>query len=508
MNVTIRGEAVERLATEALVLGIFEGTRRLSGAARAVDRATGGALAACLDRGDFAGKKEQVAVVYPRGRARAKRVILVGLGPDKELSAERVRSAAGRAVGKARELGVKELATVVHGAGKGGLDPEEAAHAVVEGLLLANYSYDRYRTRNKDKNRPVRAFVLVEADEDKQAAIKRGAQRGRAHAEGVAFARDLCNAPSLDMTPSAVAEQALTLAAEDAGVTVTVLDEAEIKKLKMGALLGVAKGSAQKPRFLVLEYKSADKPKASLCLVGKGITFDTGGISLKPADGMEKMKYDMSGGAAVLGVFHALRRLRPPALHVVGLVPLTENMPGGNAIKPGDILTAANGMTIEVVNTDAEGRLILADALVHARRFKPDAVVDLATLTGAVVIALGAHAIGALGNDARLLARVRESGERSGERTWELPMWPEYNELLKSDVADIKNAGIREAGTIQGAKFLEPFIEGTPWVHLDIAGTAWNDKDKPCAPKGSVGVGVRLLLDLIEGWNAGPGLKA
>jgi leucyl aminopeptidase len=505
MNVTIRREAVERLATEALVLGIFEGTRRLTGAARAVDRAAGGALAVCLDRGDFTGKKEQVAVVYPRGRARAKRVLLVGLGPEKELTPERLRQAGGRAVAKARELGVKELASVVHGAGKGGLDPAEAAHALVEGLLLGNYVYDRYRTRNKDRNRPVRAFVIVEADEDKLAAVKRGVQRGRAHAEGVAFARDLCNAPSLDMTPRHVAEQALTLHAEDAGVTVAVLDENEIRKLKMGSFLGVAKGSKQPPRFLVLEYKPADKPRATLCLVGKGVTFDTGGISLKPADGMEKMKYDMSGGAAVLGAFHALRRLRPPAVRVVGLVPLTENMPGGDAIKPGDVLTASNGMTIEVVNTDAEGRLILADALVYARRYKPDAVVDLATLTGAVVIALGSHAIGALGNDARLLARVRESGERSGERTWELPMWSEYNELLKSDVADIKNAGIREAGTIQGAKFLEPFIEGFPWVHLDIAGTAWNDKDKPAAPKGSVGVGVRLLLDLVENWDGKAG---
>jgi leucyl aminopeptidase len=215
---------------------------------------------------------------------------------------------------------------------------------------------------------------------------------------------------------------------------------------------------------------------------------------------MDKMKYDMSGGSAVLGVFHALRRLRP-AVRVVGLVPLTENMPGGHAIKPGDILTAANGLTIEVTNTDAEGRLVLADALAYAKRFKPDAVIDLATLTGAVVVALGSVATGVLGNNAGLVERVRRAGERTGERVWELPMWPDYAELMRSDVADIKNAGIREAGTIQGAIFLSNFVDGAPWAHLDIAGTAWNEKDKPYGPKGATGVGVRMLLDLVENWG-------
>ncbi len=508
MNLTIRLEAVERLATEALALGILEGARRPTGAARAVDRATGGAIAAALDRGDFSGKKDQIAVLYPRGRGRAKRLILVGLGPEAELSQDRIRQAGGRAVAKARDLGVRELAMVVPVAGKRGPGLEDAAQALAEGLVLADYAFDRYRTKDKDKNQPVRSLVIVEPDEDKLPAVKRGAQRGRLHADAVCFARDLCNAPSLDMTPRVVAEQAAKLAAEDAGVKVTVLDEMEIEKLKMGALLGVARGTHEPPRFLVLEYQPAEKPKATLCLVGKGITFDSGGISLKPAEGMEKMKYDMSGAAAVLGVFHALRRSRPPAVRVVGLVPLTENMPGGHALKPGDVVSALNGMTVEVVNTDAEGRLILADALAYARRFRPNAVVDLATLTGAVVIALGSVASGLLGNDKGLIERVKQSAERSGERVWELPTWPDYAELLKSDIADIKNAGIREAGTIQGAMFLAPFIEGSPWVHLDIAGTAWTDKDKAYAPKGSTGIGVRLLLDLIESWSAAPASKS
>ena len=501
MQVQFKNEPIERVAADAIVVGILEGTKRPSGAARAVDAAAGGVIAACLAGGDFSGRREQVAVLYPKGRARAKRILLVGLGAEKELTADRVRQAGGRAVGKARELGISEIASVLHGAGKGGLDPAVAAQALVEGSVLANYSYDRYRTRDKSQRKPVRTLVVVETDAARLADAKRGGQRGKVIGEAVCFVRDLCNTPSLDMTPRNVAERALTLAAEDAGITVTALDENEIAKHRMGSFLGVAKGSDEPPRFLVLEYKPEGKPKGTIALVGKGITFDSGGISLKPAEGMEKMKYDMSGAAAVLGVFHALRKVRPP-VRVIGLAPMTENMPGGHSIKPGDVLTAMNGMTIEVNNTDAEGRLVLADGIAYARRFyRPDAIIDVATLTGAVVIALGSHASGLMGNDADLVNAVREAGDRSGERVWELPTWPEYTELLKSDVADMKNSAGREAGTIAGAMFLASFAEGTPWVHLDIAGTAWNDKDKPYAPKGSSGVGVRLLLDLLENWE-------
>ena len=502
MQVQFRNESIDRIPADAIALGILEDTRRPTGAARAVDAAGGGAIAACLERGDFTGRREQVVVLYPKGRVKTKRIVLVGLGPGKELTLDRVRQAAGRATTKARELGVSVLASVVAGGGKGGLDPAAAAQATVEGSVLANYSYDRYLTRDKGKNKRVRTLVLGETDTERLPAIKRGAQRGKVAADAVCFVRDLCNTPSLDMTPRQVADHALALAAEDAGITVTVLDEKEIAKLRMGSFLGVAKGSDEPPRFLVLEYKPQGKASGTVCLVGKGITFDSGGISLKPAEGMEKMKYDMSGAAAVLGVFHALKKLKP-AVRVIGLTPMTENMPGGHAIKPGDVLVAMNGMTIEVNNTDAEGRLVLADGIAYAKRFyRPDAIIDVATLTGAVVIALGSHASGVMGNDARLVARVKSAGERSGERVWELPTWPEYAELLKSDVADVKNSAGREAGTIAGAMFLAHFAEGTPWVHVDIAGTAWNDKDKPYAPKVSSGVGVRLLLDLLENWEA------
>ena len=501
MQLQFRNDPIERITADAVVLGILEGTKRPAGSARAVDAAAGGAITACLAQGDFTGRREQVVVLYPKGRVRTKRIVLVGLGAEKDLTVERVRQAAGRAAARAREMGVGELATVVHGAGAGGLDPAACAQAVVEGASLANYSYDRYRTRDKSKSRRVKTLILVEADAKKMADVKRGATRGRAGAEAVAFVRDLCNTPSLDMTPRQVAERALTLADKEARITVKALDENEIKRLKMGSFLGVAKGSDEPPRLLVLEYVPEGKPLGTVALVGKGITFDTGGISLKPAEGMEKMKYDMSGAAAVLGVFHALRRVQPQ-VRVIGLAPMTENMPGGHAIKPGDVLIAMNGMTIEVNNTDAEGRLVLCDGINYARRFyKPDAIIDIATLTGAVVIALGSQASGIMGNDEALLTRVKEASDRSGERVWELPTWPEYADLMKSDVADLKNSAGREAGTIAGAMFLAPFAEGTPWVHMDIAGTAWNDKDKPYAPKGSSGVAVRLLLDLLENWE-------
>jgi len=501
MQLQFRNDPIERIPADAVVLGILEGTKRPSGAARAVDAAAGGAISACLAQGDFTGRREQVVVLYPKGRVRTKRIVLVGLGAEKDLTVERVRQAAGRAAARAREMGVDELASVVHGAGAGRLDPAACAQAVVEGASLANYSYDRYRTRDKSKSRRVKTLILAEADAKKMAEVKRGAARGRAGAEAVAFVRDLCNTPSLDMTPRQVAERALTLADKEARITVKAIEENELKRLKMGSFLGVAKGSDEPPRLLVLEYVPEGKPLATVALVGKGITFDTGGISLKPAEGMEKMKYDMSGAAAVLGVFHALRRVKPQ-VRVIGLAPMTENMPGGHAIKPGDVLIAMNGMTIEVNNTDAEGRLVLCDGINYAKRFyKPDAIIDIATLTGAVVIALGSHASGIMGNDDTLLTRIKQAADRSGERVWELPTWPEYADLMKSDVADLKNSAGREAGTIAGAMFLAPFAEGTPWVHMDIAGTAWNDKDKPYAPKGSSGVAVRLLLDLLENWE-------
>ncbi len=498
MQIAARGGAAERVVADALALGIFEGTQRPSGAAQAVDKAAGGSIRELLKSGDFTGKAGQVAVLYPTSGKLA-RILVVGLGSEKSFDAERVRQAAGSAVTRARQLGVKTLATVVHGAGKGGLDPAEAAQAVVEGSILGNYVFGRYWTQDKDRKRQVRSLVVVESDRARLAAVTRGVKKGQVVAESACLARDLASHPGQDMTPADMATQARGIAAGAAQLKATIFGPDELKRMKMGALLGVGRGSAQPPRLILVEYKPKGRVRKTICIVGKGITFDTGGISLKPAESMEKMKYDMSGGAAVLGAMSALGRLRPSGVRVIGLVAAAENMPGGRAVKPGDVLTASNGMTIEVNNTDAEGRLVLSDALSYARRFKPDAVIDLATLTGAVVIALGSQCGGALGNDQDLVDAVIASGKRTGERLWQLPTWPEYNELLKSDIADMKNSGGREAGTIAGAMFLAQFASEFPWVHLDIAGVAWTDRDKPYAPRGSVGFGVRLLVDYIEG---------
>ena len=309
------------------------------------------------------------------------------------------------------------------------------------------------------------------------------------------YTRTLQMQPGNVATPSYLGDLAKKLGTAY-GFTVTVLDKAQIKKEGMGALLAVAQGSVEEPRFIVLEYRGGGGHGAPVVLVGKGVTFDSGGISIKPAANMEDMKFDKSGATAVLGTFEVIGRLKPK-INVVGLIPATENLPSGTAVKPGDVVKSHYGKTIEIINTDAEGRLILCDALSYARRFKPAAVIDAATLTGAVVIALGHHAIGMLGNDEALLAEVRDAGERAGERCWPLPMWDEYRDLLKSDVADVKNSGGRAAGTIAGAWFLREFVDGFPWVHLDIAGTAYLESEGASHAKGPTAIGVRLFTEFL-----------
>jgi leucyl aminopeptidase len=497
MQITVRSGAAQRIAADALLLGIHEGTSKLTGAAAAVDTATGRLVREVLKRGDFSGKSGQSVVLYPT-KGRLARLILVGLGDAKGLTLERVRQAAGRGIALARGAGCKTVATVVHGAGKGGLDVAAAAQAVVEGSILGNYVFANYLTQDKDRKRQVKSLIVAEADAKSLAAVKAGARRGEIVAQGVVLTRDLASHPGQDMTPENLATAARGVARNGSGLVATVFGPRELEKMKMGAILGVGRGSAQPPRLIQLEYKPAGKVTKTVCLIGKGITFDSGGISLKPADGMEKMKYDMSGGAAVIGAMSAIGRLKPAGVRVIGLVAAAENMPGGRALKPGDVLTASNGMTIEVNNTDAEGRLVLSDAIAYAHKFKPDAVVDIATLTGAVLIALGTQCSGIMGNDQKLVDTLVACGDRTGERLWQLPTWPEYNDLLRSDVADMKNSAGREAGTIAGAMFLGKFAGNLKWCHLDVAGTAWNDRDKPYAPKGSAGIGVRLFVEFVE----------
>jgi leucyl aminopeptidase len=426
-------------------------------------------------------------------------VILIGVGKKEELTLDRIRQAAGAASRRAAAAGFESVARgllPVKGA-----TPEQVAQAVVEGTVLGTYRYTELKTLSSDEKKELKAVTLVTASARDAVPAKSGVRKGLIVAEAIAWARDMINRPSNRLTPTMMAREAKAAAGKSSGLRCRVLDPAAQRRLGMNALLGVARGSREPSQFIVLEYKGpGSASKKPLVFLGKGITFDSGGISIKPSEKMEQMKYDMSGGAAVLGAMRAIAGLRLP-VHVVGLVPATENLPGGSAQKPGDVVKALGGKTIEVINTDAEGRLVLADALGYAKRFKPAAMVDLATLTGACVVALGQHCMGLMTNNAKLGEQVKGAATQAGERAWKLPLWPEYSEAVKSDVADVKNVGDGKAGTITAAAFLKEFAGDTPWVHLDIAGVAWADADKGYLRKGGTGVGVRLLVELAKGWK-------
>ncbi|MFN2571073.1 MAG: leucyl aminopeptidase [Gemmatimonadales bacterium] len=440
--------------------------------------------------GDYKGKKDETLLVY--GAGKAQRILLVGMGKAGETTRSAIRRAAAVAAKRARALGTRTISLAVAKEARGGLGPAELAQLAIEGVAQGAWQFTELKKQPEDPKPELESLELLIDAGDKDEA-EAGRRIGDAIAAGYLFTRNLQMQPGNVCTPSYLAEQARKLAATH-GFGVTILDAAQIKKEGMGALLAVAQGSAEEPRFIVLEYKGGSG--APVALIGKGVTFDSGGISIKPALNMEDMKFDKSGATAVLGTFEVLGRLKPK-INVVGLIPATENLPSGTAIKPGDVVKSHLGKTIEIINTDAEGRLILCDALSYVRRFKPVAAIDAATLTGAVVVALGHHAIGMLGNDEALLAEVQDAGERAGERCWPLPLWDEYRDLLKSDVADVKNSGGRAAGTIAGAWFLREFVDGFPWVHLDIAGTAYLEGEGASHAKGPTAIGVRLFTEFL-----------
>ena len=459
-----------------------------------VDKQTGGAIGRVLVAGDFTGKKDETAVIYPSGPAA--RVLLVGLGKPDEIDRTAIRRAAAGAAKRARSLGVPRAAFHLSAEARGKVKPADAGQSIAEGLAQGAWQYNEMKKPAEEKKPPLERIDLLA--QDGSAELTQGHKVGAAIGAGQTFARGLQVLPANVCTPSYVADTARELAQRH-GFEVTILDKAAITKEKMGALLSVAQGSSEEPRFIALEYKGAEGPP--VVLVGKGVTFDTGGISIKPAQNMEDMKYDMSGAAAVLGTFEMLGRLKPRA-HVVGLIPSTENMPSGTALKPGDVVTSHFGKTIEVINTDAEGRLILCDALSYARRYQPAAVVDIATLTGAIVVALGHSATGVMGTDDGLIEEIRSAGERADERVWPLPLWDDYRDLMKSDIADVKNSGGRPAGSISAGWFLREFVDGFPWAHLDIAGTAYTDREDAGRVKGPTGVGVRLFSEFVLGRKA------
>ena len=500
MNITVRQGEIQKTETEALVVNLFHGARP-GGATAAVDAELGGLIGRVVDSGDFTGEKNRTLLLYPdAGGLPARRVLLVGLGRQNEFDLETARQAAGTAARRLQELGVEKAATVLHGAGAGGLETEEAAQAVAEASILACYRFDEHKSRKEGK--VLRQLTVVEFDGARLAAVRRGLRMGRSIAEGTCLARDLVNHPGNTATPAFLASRARSLARRHEGLRCRVLDEAAMRREGMGAILGVSAGSAEPAKLIVLEHglsprRRGARRKKPLVFVGKGVTFDSGGISIKPGSGMGDMKMDMSGAAAVIGAMQVVAEAglaRP----VVGIVPATENLLDGKAYKPGDVLTTMAGQTIEIDNTDAEGRLILADALTYAQRYEPEGIVDLATLTGACVIALGSHASGLMANDDGLAERVEAAAEATAEKVWRLPLWPEYRRQIRSQVADMKNTGGREGGAITAAALLSEFAGDTPWVHLDIAGTAWTDRARPYVPRGGVGVGVRLLVELAR----------
>jgi leucyl aminopeptidase len=490
VNSTLTTQPVAEIETPLLAVAVTAAAE-LPAELAPLDQAAGGALARALASGDFKGKRDETLLAYGTGKAR--RVLLVGMGKAAEVRGSAVRRAAAVAAKRARALGTGRLAFAVTVEARNGIPAQELAQATVEGAAHGGWGFiDLKRPSDELRGAIAGVDVVVDAADAKQAEA--GRLLGDAVAAGHLLGRQLQMQPGNVCTPTFLAEQAQTLARTH-GFTVTVLGPAELKQEGMGALLAVAQGSAQEPRLIALEYRGAGDA-APVVLIGKGITFDSGGISIKPALNMEEMKYDMSGAAAVLGTFEVLGRLKPK-LNVVGLIPSTENLPSGTALKPGDVVKSHLGKTIEIVNTDAEGRLILCDALSYARRYKPAAVLDAATLTGAVVIALGSQASGIMGTDEALIAEVRDAGERAGERCWPLPLWDEYRDLVKSDIADVKNSGGRGAGTIAGGWFLREFVDGFPWVHLDIAGTAYTDAEAPHQSKGPTAFGVRLFTEFL-----------
>ncbi|MFN8476106.1 MAG: leucyl aminopeptidase [Anaerolineae bacterium] len=501
MQIDIHNGTIDKFQADAIVLNAFQGATTLGGATGHVDRTLNGLLTEIITSGDFKGKAGETSVIYSRASLASPRVILVGLGKPEEFSPTVARRASAAAARKAQEMGLKHIASVIHGAGAGGLDPSEAAQAVAEGATLVTYRFSDYKS--SESKPALERLTLVELDPEKIEAEREGARTGEIIANAVCLARNLVNRPPNYLTPTMMGEMAQAMGKASGKLRVKVLDRDAIEKLGMGALLGVAQGSDEPPRFIILEHGPRDTPP--VVIVGKGITFDSGGISLKPAVGMEEMKGDMAGAAAVLGAIQAVADLDLP-LHVVALVPSTENLPGGGAVKPADVVRAMNGKTIEINNTDAEGRLVLADALSYATTLtpRPQALIDLATLTGAIFIALGRAAAGLFSNSDALADRLYQAGEHTGERVWRLPLYPEYREIIDSDVADMKNsAGIARgpAGAAVGAMFIQEFAGDFPWAHLDIASMTYHTRANDLGPKGATGYGVRLLVDLLRNWT-------
>src|SRR5262245_8020223 len=492
MKLSLDKRGLTEVRTDALILGRHAGQAKLPPAMQAVDAKLGGLLGKVMTAEKFEGKPGQISQVHTDGRLPAARVIVTGLGSGKGDS-EAVRRAASAAARRARDLGARTAAGYL---ASDGLSPRARSQAMIEGVVLGTYRFDKYLKEKSPKS--LESFAVVEPERRSQAAAEAGVRAGEVWSAATCVTRDLVNEPANVVTPSYLAKRAQEIA-RSGHLGLKVLERAECEKLGMGAYVGVAQGSLEPPKFIHLTYRPKGRARRRVAVVGKGITFDSGGLDLKPADGMYRMKNDMSGAAAVLGLFSALPKVALP-IEVHGLIAATENMPSGTAQRPGDIVKAMNGLTIEIGNTDAEGRLTLADALVYAdKEIKPDEMVELSTLTGAIVVALGLGLTGVFVTDDGLASRVLGAADAAGERMWRMPLHDEYKEGFKSDIADLNNiSSQRGGGAIVAGLFMRDFTGGRPWAHLDIAGTAFTERELPLGPKGGTGVGVRTLLAYLH----------
>jgi leucyl aminopeptidase len=499
MKVEVKEGDVTNFAAPLLVVNLFEGVKHPGGATGAVDQALGGAISKALAAGEMKGKLGQTLLFYTYEKIPAARVLVVGLGESDKFGPEEARRAAAAALWAAEKLSIKDMATIVHGAGIGGIEPQSAAEATALGSLLAAYRFDRYKSE-EDRTKPrLENLTIIERDADKLAAFQSGVKRAEAIAWAQNFARDLVNEPSNVMTPVEFANRVEEVLSK-AGAEVAVHDEAWIQKKGLNLMWGVAKGSEHPPRLVVIRYKGAGDNDPWIGVVGKGVMFDSGGISLKQPQGMEGMKGDMGGGAAVAGALLAAAKLGVKR-NVLGIIPAVMNSPGGRAQNPGDIVCGLDGPSVEIISTDAEGRLILADGLSYARELGASYLVDIATLTGASVVALGTKVAGIFAADEKLEKLLMDNVSQTGERLWPMPMFDEYNKQLESTAAGIKNTGGRHAGAITAAKFLEHFTDKKPWVHVDIAAKEMTDEPYSCYRKGATGFGVRTLLRFVEKWE-------
>lgn len=495
MEIKILNQSILDYNGDLLVVNLFAGVKIPGGATGAVDKALDGAISSMIKDGDITGKLGETVIFPTFGKIKAKKVMVVGLGKSENFGIEEIRKASGSAAMAAKRSKTKRVGTILHGAGIGGIDPQIAAQALAEGTILGLYEFNTYK---KPEEKVIDEFAIIEIDKSKIPPIDKGAHLGSILAESQNIARDFTNEPANNLTPEKFEKKVKEIIKGfglDEKITITTMDKKEIEKLKMGALLSVGQGSDNEPKFITLRYKNSKGPL--VVLIGKTLTFDSGGISLKSAEGMGAMKGDMTGGGVVFATTIALART-DTAINLLTIMPAVENMPSGKASRPGDIVQAMNGKTIEIISTDAEGRMTLADALCFAEREGAEIIADIATLTGGCAIAFGDVTAAVMGNDQELIGKLLNISKKTGERMWQLPLFEEYEEKMKSDVADIKNSAGRLASPITAGIFLKSFVAKAKWVHIDIASKEFAEKDRFYQPKGATGFGVRTLFEFCQ----------